>query len=472
VKKFFKDIVPFIRNLPYEKIASVGFKLVKGIAEGIYSLVKEGDTWLAKWLIKETKILVPKVWNYVKSLVSEVSHDAIVLLDSAGRDVLKWATKEAITFKNYIITRFEDIVGNIHKKIELLIPTWHQLETGFKKLTNGSLIVTIGDAIKNMFVGLIEKVKKDINPLNWFGSKSSFHKTSYDTMGAGSGFNRSFASMIHQAAYTSSAGNQFNYSPYSGGSTIPQGSPGAYNPKPFAVSPTSVASNQRRNVELIKKYARAANIPTSLALGWSHEESSWNSSAHNPVSSAYGLFQVTNGTWNEYAKKLGIANTPENRANPAYEAQVGAAYLKDTIGIIHKNGFKANQALAYLGGFGSGFLSKFLRYEKRDPDAIAASVFPNIVSENRPLFYTDGKALTIEQVYEKAVERMARLGYNKRAGKFNPVSPFTPSPRTTMMTQNNTMPAPPPSNTRPVMTPDISPHEGIPMIAGPHPLWT
>ena len=64
------------------------------------------------------------------------------------------------------------------------------------------------------------------------------------------------------------------------------------------------------------------------ALNWlvSHE-SSWNPNAQNPTSSAYGLFQVLDGTWNGFGPKT---------SDPAKQAQYGLEYIKQRYGSPEK----------------------------------------------------------------------------------------------------------------------------------------
>lgn len=69
------------------------------------------------------------------------------------------------------------------------------------------------------------------------------------------------------------------------------------------------------------------------ALGWGGEwgaleelvqkESSWNPTAQNPTSTAFGLFQFLDGTWKNYGTKT---------SDPAAQADAGLAYIRDRYG--------------------------------------------------------------------------------------------------------------------------------------------
>jgi hypothetical protein len=53
------------------------------------------------------------------------------------------------------------------------------------------------------------------------------------------------------------------------------------------------------------------------------KESSWNPTAQNPTSTAYGLFQFLDSTWANYGQKT---------SDPAAQAQAGLAYIRDRYG--------------------------------------------------------------------------------------------------------------------------------------------
>jgi hypothetical protein len=52
-------------------------------------------------------------------------------------------------------------------------------------------------------------------------------------------------------------------------------------------------------------------------------ESSWNPTAQNPTSTAYGLFQFLDSTWANYGQKT---------SDPAAQARAGLAYIRDRYG--------------------------------------------------------------------------------------------------------------------------------------------
>ena len=66
----------------------------------------------------------------------------------------------------------------------------------------------------------------------------------------------------------------------------------------------------------------------------------------NASSSAEGVWQITNGTWNEYAAKLGLSDA--DRSDPAVQAEVASAVISDYATSVSKaTGTSATAAQTY-----------------------------------------------------------------------------------------------------------------------------
>lgn len=66
----------------------------------------------------------------------------------------------------------------------------------------------------------------------------------------------------------------------------------------------------------------------------------------NATSSAEGVWQITNGTWNEYAAKLGLSDA--DRSDPAVQAEVASAVISDYASAVSKStGTSATAAQTY-----------------------------------------------------------------------------------------------------------------------------
>lgn len=66
----------------------------------------------------------------------------------------------------------------------------------------------------------------------------------------------------------------------------------------------------------------------------------------NATSSAEGVWQVTNGTWDQYASELGLSDA--DRSDPAVQAQVASAVISDYASAVSKaTGTSATAAQTY-----------------------------------------------------------------------------------------------------------------------------
>jgi len=77
--------------------------------------------------------------------------------------------------------------------------------------------------------------------------------------------------------------------------------------------------------------AQGINPDTLAAFG---QIESHFSNVGNASSSASGVWQVTDGTWNEYASKLGLSDA--DRSDPAVQAKVASAIIDDYASSVSK----------------------------------------------------------------------------------------------------------------------------------------
>jgi len=137
-------------------------------------------------------------------------------------------------------------------------------------------------------------------------------------------------------------------------------------------------------------------------------ESGNNPNAKNPNSSASGLYQFTNDTWNSsvqrWGKELGIGIKDKN--NPqAQEAMVrkladsNAKYIEKNLGVQPDNG------QIYLAHFmGAPAAVKLMKsYGTRAP---AAQIFPQAAKANQSIFFNKGKPRTVEEVYHLVTSKV------------------------------------------------------------------
>lgn len=165
-------------------------------------------------------------------------------------------------------------------------------------------------------------------------------------------------------------------------------------------------SKKRADVaDMLYQVSKLTGVDHNLLMTVAMAESSMNPFAGAATSSAKGLFQFINSTWREqldkYGNKFGI---PSNASpmDPVANALLGAMYVKDGGEVMEKvSGREFNATDAYLSHFmGPGGARQFLTAMKSAPDQPAAKLFPKPAAANRPIFYANGTARTVKEVYE------------------------------------------------------------------------
>lgn len=163
-------------------------------------------------------------------------------------------------------------------------------------------------------------------------------------------------------------------------------------------------------------------------------ESSLNPQAKAQTSSAVGLFQFLEGTWLQVMKEEGprlgygdIASQIERSADGDYfvrDAAAKAEILKlredpkiasDLAAAFTKsNGDYLTQRFGRMPSPGELYIAHFLGAQGaermftaglQDPDQIAANLFPKQAAANRAIFYSNGEARTIREVYRVLVAK-------------------------------------------------------------------
>lgn len=91
--------------------------------------------------------------------------------------------------------------------------------------------------------------------------------------------------------------------------------------------------------------AKAAGINPDTLAAFGQIESHFQNTG-NSSSSAQGVWQITNGTWNEYASKLGLSSADRN--DPAAQAKVASAIISSYASSVSKStGTPATSAQVY-----------------------------------------------------------------------------------------------------------------------------
>lgn len=163
-------------------------------------------------------------------------------------------------------------------------------------------------------------------------------------------------------------------------------------------------------------------------------ESSLNPEAKAPTSSATGLFQFLDSTWLQVMKQEGprlgygqyadaikvdsdgdyyIADKAlrqevlKLREDPQIASDMAAAFTRSNGAyLLEKFGRMPSPGELYIAHFlGAQGAEKLFNAGLKDPDQIAAKLFPKQAQANRAIFYEGGEARTIREVYRALVAR-------------------------------------------------------------------
>lgn len=178
----------------------------------------------------------------------------------------------------------------------------------------------------------------------------------------------------------------------------------------------------------IQRASNATGVDFNFLIGTAGRESGFNPKAKAPTSSAAGLFQFVEQTWlstlKQHGSKYGYARYAEMitkgsdgryrvggsdarkavmdlRMDPhAASLMAGelasdhAAYLRGRVGRAPTSG--ELYAAHFLGPQGS---ARLIEAVASRPGVSAASLFPEAANANRSIFYRDGRAATVAEVY-------------------------------------------------------------------------
>lgn len=160
--------------------------------------------------------------------------------------------------------------------------------------------------------------------------------------------------------------------------------------------------------------AKMVGVDEKLMASMAAIESGFDYTVKAGTSSATGLYQFVTDTWRtmmkKFAPKYGIdPNTPPT--DPRANALMGAEYIKlnaDALqSVAAKKGGLTDTDL-YLAHFlGAGGAKKFL---SASPDAIGAQLLPEAARANANIFFKNGQALTIGEIYNLINSRVQNKG--------------------------------------------------------------
>ena len=178
----------------------------------------------------------------------------------------------------------------------------------------------------------------------------------------------------------------------------------------------------------IQRASQATGVDFSFLMRTANRESGYNPAAKAPTSSAAGLFQFVEQTWlstlKQHGSKYGYARYADlitRGADGRYrvngdDARKAVMNLRfDPHAASLMAGELASDHAAYLSGrigrqptagelYAAHFLgpqgsARLITATRSNPGANAATLFPDAAAANRSIFYRDGRALTVAEVY-------------------------------------------------------------------------
>lgn len=173
------------------------------------------------------------------------------------------------------------------------------------------------------------------------------------------------------------------------------------------VEPETVDSGPINPVQAaISSAADLAGIEEDLLTRIAQRESNLNPNAKNPNSSAAGLLQLTDASWNSMVQKHGpeLGITKSDKLDPEANAKLGALLIRDNRDRLKKIFKKTpSNGEIYIAHF-MGLPGAKKLIENKDSDAVAAKIFPKEARANRRIFFDGRRARSVAEVYAELAD--------------------------------------------------------------------
>lgn len=169
--------------------------------------------------------------------------------------------------------------------------------------------------------------------------------------------------------------------------------------------------------DIIVSAANRVGVNPGIMLAMGQQESSFNPSAQPYItdkktgqrrllSSAKGIFQFINSTWDSMVKKYSAAY-PEllkGAFDPEANALAGALYVKENSEFLKKRSIPVTGTSIYATHFlGPGGAAKLFSAPK---EALASEIMPGPAASNPHIFFDKGKPKTIQQVIDTLYKKV------------------------------------------------------------------
>lgn len=164
--------------------------------------------------------------------------------------------------------------------------------------------------------------------------------------------------------------------------------------------------------QALRKVADKHNVDYATIYALAGAESSFRHGVTASTSSAAGLMQHTDKTWNYLTKEVfpELGYTSKDRLNPEKSATVAVLYLSRIKNhLANALGRMPSLGELYTGYFlGPTGAAKFLLALQKDPDQIGARLFPSAAKANKNLFYDGGKPVSLLETYNRINKKITR----------------------------------------------------------------
>lgn len=164
-------------------------------------------------------------------------------------------------------------------------------------------------------------------------------------------------------------------------------------------------------VSAIQTASTRTGVDFSYLLKQAEIESGLNPTAKANTSSASGLYQFIQSTWlnlaERYGEKYGLsggrAELLAARSDPQMASYMAAELAQENKSALEETwGGEVGATELYLAHFlGSNGASKFLNAKDANADTNAAALLPAAAKANRSIFYKDGQACSVQEVYQR-----------------------------------------------------------------------
>jgi hypothetical protein len=162
--------------------------------------------------------------------------------------------------------------------------------------------------------------------------------------------------------------------------------------------------------QAIDKASELVGVDRSLMYAMAKQESNFNPNAKAGTSSAKGLYQFINATWEEMVKKYGSKYpilVQKGPTDPEASAIAGALYIKENSAILSSAGIPIDGTTIYASHFLGPVGAKNLL--TANPNEYAYKILPNAAASNKNIFFNKDKSpRTVREVIDVLYQKVGK----------------------------------------------------------------